>query len=151
MLEPAVLGTCLTVVNAHEYDGTHLASTMDRTTQGMVARTPHRLRVSGGKILVETVYQVAHMAKAVVSVSRTSDRGNRVAFAAEGVRVEHVTSGTRTGCGRENHVHALMAWVKRLVIMKKSRLWRSVDKAEAEVYEAAREARVGRTIRCERT
>ena len=51
-IEPAVPQTCLIRVNEHECGGTHLASTMDRTTQGVVMCTHRRLRrsaVSGGR------------------------------------------------------------------------------------------------------
>ena len=62
---------------------------------------------------VEAVYQVAEVSKALGSVSKTCDRGNRVVFEASGGYIENLTTGKRTTFNRDNNVYVMKTWVRR--------------------------------------
>lgn len=62
---------------------------------------------------VEAVYQIAEVSKALGSVTRTCDRGNRVVFEADGGYIENLASGRKTRFNRENNVYVMKTWVRR--------------------------------------
>ena len=62
---------------------------------------------------VQAVYQIAEVSKALGSVSRTCDRGNRVVFEANGGYIENLESGRRTKFHRESNVYIMKTWVKK--------------------------------------
>ena len=57
--------------------------------------------------------QIAEVSKALGSVSRTCDRGNRVVFEANGGYIENLESGHRTKFNRESNVYVMKTWVKK--------------------------------------
>lgn len=63
---------------------------------------------------IEAVYQIADVAKALGSLSRTSDQGNRVVFEADGGYIENLNSGKCTAFTREENVFVHRTWVKKL-------------------------------------
>ena len=62
---------------------------------------------------VELLYQVAEVSKALGSVSRTCDRGNRVVFEANGGYIENLKTGKCTTFNRERNVYVMKTWVKK--------------------------------------
>ena len=62
---------------------------------------------------VESVYQVAEVSRALGSVSKTCDRGNRVVFEAGSGYIENLKTGLKTNFHRENNVYVMETWVQQ--------------------------------------
>ena len=52
------------------------------------------------------------MTRPLCSVSKMCDKGNRVVFELGGGYVEHIKSGTKTRCTRQNNVHVIEKYVQ---------------------------------------
>ena len=62
---------------------------------------------------VSTVYQIAEVGKALGSVARMCDKGNRVVFEADGGYIMNLADGRYTRFERKDNVYVMSTWVKR--------------------------------------
>ena len=62
---------------------------------------------------VSTVYQIAEVGKALGSVARMCDKGNRVVFEKDGGYIYNLSDGRYTAFERKENVYVLYTWVKK--------------------------------------